>query len=262
MGFLEKAFFEKRDEFGEYKKETLEENQQKNLEALNQLEKPIKNILQELRGEIDDGEYETIIGDDASGRIPALILNKVIKQIYSEKDYSAPSSLFISGSHPHNLEVHQKEQKIKTDKIIQHLKNVWRDQLPSKKILLVTEVIASGYTLKPICDALKAMGVNFEIATIGFHPVSGTYKIDEMKEKIESYLGTKITYGMFGTPELYDRKALSGVKKNPKEVLAKRSDIALFGLLKSEKVKEAKKQARTEVENITKNVIKWYKKLN
>jgi len=63
-----------------------------------ELREPIQNLLEQLRDKIDKGEYGVIIGDDASGRIPALILDNVIKSVYQDKGYTKPKTIFFAGS--------------------------------------------------------------------------------------------------------------------------------------------------------------------
>src|SRR3989344_8140945 len=62
------------------------------------LREPIENILIELMPDIETGAYSTIIGDDASGRVPTIILANVMKSIYELKGYPPPTVRFLAGS--------------------------------------------------------------------------------------------------------------------------------------------------------------------
>ncbi|MBI5420722.1 MAG: hypothetical protein HZA35_00180 [Parcubacteria group bacterium] len=48
-----------------------------------ELEEPIQRLLDQLRPHLEKNEYRLIIGDDASGRIPTLIMRKVMDTIYA-----------------------------------------------------------------------------------------------------------------------------------------------------------------------------------
>jgi len=53
-------------------------------------------ILEQARESIDKGEYNILIGDDASGRVPTLIFRRVLQDVYKEKGYDAPKTLFFA----------------------------------------------------------------------------------------------------------------------------------------------------------------------
>ena len=46
-----------------------------------ELEEPIRVLFEQLSSKFEQGEYTYIVGDDASGRIPALIFEEVAKKI-------------------------------------------------------------------------------------------------------------------------------------------------------------------------------------
>lgn len=54
-------------------------------EEVAELELPNKIIIEKIQSRIEAGEYGLIIGDDASGRIPTLILGNFIKKISEQK---------------------------------------------------------------------------------------------------------------------------------------------------------------------------------
>src|SRR3990167_11536940 len=63
-----------------------------------ELELPIKIIIEKIRTRIENGEYGLIIGDDASGRIPTLILGNFIKKVSEQKGLDKPNIIFIPGA--------------------------------------------------------------------------------------------------------------------------------------------------------------------
>ncbi len=196
---------------------------------------PIIEILVQLKDKINNGEYSWIVGDDASGRVPALIFLNVMKKIYKEKGFEEPKLYFIAGGR----ESFQDQKLEKVSKYIEPffeehthqeydyetgIKKTIKDVLSffSKKnknterggrVLFVTEIIARGEGLEPITKAFIKNNLAYDIATL--------FGATE-KEKMEEKLGSKI----FKSEEsedlhylVYGKSRLSGVIKNPNDVL-------------------------------------------
>ena len=96
-----------------------------------QMNAPIREILKKISPDIEQGNYGLIIGDDASGRLPTLLLSNIIKAAYHERDYPLPGVRFIAGSR--NLDGKRKMEKKKllsdylNDELIPGLKE-WRPE--------------------------------------------------------------------------------------------------------------------------------------
>lgn len=65
---------------------------------ISSLREPFQKIFLKLQESIDSGEYNLIIGDDASGRIPALVVRNFIKEVYAKRGYPKPATRFFAGS--------------------------------------------------------------------------------------------------------------------------------------------------------------------
>ena len=87
----------------------------KNTEIL-MLANPMEEILSRMRKQIESGEYRLIIGDDASGRIPALILNKVLSAFYQKLGYKSPQTIFFAGSR----QIQKEGAEAKSKKVIDY----------------------------------------------------------------------------------------------------------------------------------------------
>lgn len=61
------------------------------------LEAPLRRIIEQLKERLKRGDYGLIIGDDASGRIPAIILGNFIKKISEQNGLNGPETIFIPG---------------------------------------------------------------------------------------------------------------------------------------------------------------------
>ncbi|MEK7607981.1 MAG: hypothetical protein AAB495_00130 [Patescibacteria group bacterium] len=154
----------------------------------------IARLIIELRKNIS--EYDTVIGDDASARILALLIGKIIDKKRKESGKNPAQKLFVQGGR------HGKEK-------------IWeavRDFLSEKakkmgKTLLVTEYITSGRGIMPTVLALEASGVDFDLAS-----VSITNNPESYPPEIQRHL----VFGSVGQSGLglYSRSSESGVRKN------------------------------------------------
>ncbi len=189
-------------------------------EALAELEAPIAKILARLRPKIERGEYGLIIGDDASGRIPALIIRDVIKAVYNERGYTLPEVRFISGSS--ELEDGLGDKKELVRKYIADVQESMREDTDAlrtrrkRSALVVTDTINRGTSVSVLVHALRAAGIPAEIATVGLIE-------NNWFSRLQTELRTRapITAGMTGTPSIYGKgKALGGVWKNTEEVFS------------------------------------------
>lgn len=59
-------------------------------------EKPMREVVLQMKQEIEAGVYKVLLGDDIGGRIPTLILNEIIKEKNPQKDLGM---FFVAGGH-------------------------------------------------------------------------------------------------------------------------------------------------------------------
>lgn len=219
-------------------------------------------MLAHMKDRINRGDYGLIIGDDASGRIPALIFDKVLKKIYSERNFNSPQTIFLAGSSGLSQEkVEEKTKKLLNyfeKELVNMLGSEKMELLKSKKILIVTDTIYSGRGLKPLTDVLKDNGFNFDIATIGFFPFD--YNYDESLRKLKGILGGNIFYGTTGTPDIYNKKNISGVVKEAEEVLSIPVRTVTEISEQGKKIVQKNTAAsRQDVNKITTEIFDWYR---
>lgn len=119
-------------------------------------------LVKQLKEKIDGGEYDTLISDDVGGRIPTLILRKIIKKHNPEKKLG---TFFIASGKTY---LPTPANAKKYEQLQEYLKKV-TDK--TKKALVVTQFIFTGETLIRLADALKEAGVNdFDMATVDAMP--------------------------------------------------------------------------------------------
>lgn len=127
-----------------------------------EIEPAMVSLVKQLKEKIESGEYNTLISDDVGGRIPTLILRKIIKE--NNPDQKLGTFFIASGKtyFPTSADTEKYEQ------LQGHLKKV-TDK--TKKALIVTQFIFTGKTLIRLADALKEAGVDdFDIATVDAMP--------------------------------------------------------------------------------------------
>lgn len=212
------------------------------------MREPIENILLALKDTIEKGEYQLIIGDDASGRIPTLVFHKILTALYQKYHYPKPHTRFFAGE-SYNFGQKKFEEEM-VGQIKQRLLEYIREYGEPKRVLVVTEAIVQGRRLHAPALALKKAGLPFDIATIGLVSV-------EDKKVLEDKLGAKIFEGMNKNPMIYNAKKLSGVEKD----YSRQEDLR--PMLYTKPVKgsgERKNEARKDTKILAEELIEWYGK--
>jgi len=176
------------------------------------LGEPVYRIMKQLRAGFEQGQYQVIIGDDASGRIPALIVGEVAGKICHDAGREQPMIRFFAGSRFYGTLIDKTSSKWlnKKETIKETLSLIdWHS-----KALLVTETISTGASLELLIEQLRELGIQHEIAVVSLNGES------EPKKKLEEKLGVPIYAGGSGLPPIYNKKTLSGVVKKPQETYA------------------------------------------
>jgi len=207
------------------------------LEAISELEIPFQKILSEIHGRIDKGEYKYIIGDDASGRVPTLIMSKVINGIYKDTGERKVKTYFIEGFK--SLFQHtQSDRTNRKNEILEHFKHIklgteieetkkqsiMRKVLKKfgiqeksrNRVLIVTNTIFTGDTIQPLAGALKELGLEYDIASVSITESDKHDKFDA-QDKLDAF----IYHGMEEEPLIYDDHNLAGVERDGSALLAR-----------------------------------------
>ena len=160
------------------------EQKQYNFEAMREFEGPIASLVARLKSRIEEGEYSALLSDDAGGRIPTLVLRKVFKEKGPNKDIEA----YFLGRMGYGKE--DKEQEEEYGEFIDHLKKM---DFGDKRVLIITQFIASGGTLKNIGVALESIGIkNFDFASVDHSTALGQDQIVE-----DAFENSKVFIGQF-----------------------------------------------------------------
>lgn len=174
-----------------------------------------EKINKKIRESIKHNEYDTIIAEDASGRIPGLIMYELLKKVAERDNKPIPKIYFMAGSlYAENIE---NKRKITNE----YLKDiVLKNHNSNKKTLVVTEYIMEGRSLKPIADSLKGQNVDYDILTLGLS------KEHWWMDSIRGKLGN-VSAALREIPKsIFRREDLSGVVKDSDEIISKKSTKA------------------------------------
>jgi len=166
-----------------------------------EIESAMVSLVRQLKEKIESGEYDTLISDDVGGRIPTLVLRKIIKEHNPDKKLG---TFFIASGKTYLPTSADTE---KYDQLQEHLKKV-TDK--TKKSLVVTQFIFTGKTLIGLANALKEAGVeNFDIAAVDAMPHF------EQESVLRSVLGDNNLYvGSEASHHLHEEhEKLGGIRK-------------------------------------------------
>jgi|GEM_PF-3101856 len=189
-----------------------------NVKEIEDLRSPVEKILETIGPAIERGEYQLIIGDDASGRVPTLIFKRIVDDVYDEHGFGRPITRFIAGAkHPNWAQTSEKEDKEK--KVEEYLSSVKKqlqekEQNGSVKALVVTDSIHTGVSLDPLVNALRKLDIDFDIVTISA-PHMGDYA-----EGIRGRWGKEFIVGQPGESGILKKHLLGGVVKRPRDLFA------------------------------------------
>ena len=146
------------EKFEQSKQERRESAKEFHFQEIMEIEPAMISLVSQLKKKIEKGEYDTLISDDVGGRIPTLILRKIIKELNPDQKLE---TYFIASGKTYFPALADKE---KYRQLQEHLKKA---TAKTKKALIVTQFIFTGETLIKLAHALKKVGVeNFDIAAV------------------------------------------------------------------------------------------------
>lgn len=199
----------------------------------------LAHLVVELKDQIP--HYDTILSDDASGRLIALLLREIIQKKRDGQKTEPLQTYFIAGG------IRQERVIEKTNEFIAEHKEKFG------KTLLVTEYIETGESATLLIEALEKEGIDFDVAT-----VSITNFINKYDKKIQKHL----YYGVVGQEGLnfYKKTEATGVfkptGKRPREMQSPHPVPARFyGAVNiGESVSQARKDVKIVAEELGKLV--------
>lgn len=182
-------------------------------------------------------EYDAIIGDDTSGRLPSLVLRSVINKKREDEKKKKIDIYFVAGGR--NM-MEEREKNI--DEFI------GKKGESVKKALLVTEFISSGGSVARLAEILKNNGIDYDIAAVSVESLLELNSEENTRE-----LAKKVIFGNEGAGGLHAwDNNLSGLTKGGmfspiREAHASRSEYA-----DQESINKSREDAKIVAEELAK----------
>lgn len=220
-----------------------------NKRRIEELKAPMQKLLTEMRTLIEGGSYSLIIGIDASARIPTLIINKVIRHVYSKKKYKTPKTIFLPG----DLD---KIEEMKEDEIKKYIESFVRK---GEDILIIEDSVARGNSIKKLAQLLDEMGFCFDVATIGL--IMGSISLNDPRDKWGRGI-RNFFVGQKGASSVCNNSSVSGVARNsflvPHRIIKDGEEISTIRWPSQVVRRQTVVSAREEVDSLSNELIKWY----
>lgn len=147
-------------------------------------------------------QYDTVISDEASGRLPALLLYKIINQKRAEEEKPAARIRFVSAGYFRKKagDMGGPQANRATEKFFRKNKDIL-----SGRTLLVSEYIQSGKSILSLVKILERTGANFDLAVVSCRK----------PEAYDRAIRKRLFYGQIGGvgAAFYNRHNLTGVVK-------------------------------------------------
>ncbi|MHB9019616.1 MAG: hypothetical protein ACYC3G_01925 [Minisyncoccota bacterium] len=185
-------------------------------EVFRELEPLTFSLVEKLKENIDKNEYDMLIGDDASGRIPTLVLRGIINERKRRSHPELRSS--ESGIKTRFVAGGQIDNSKELDTAIQKLRSEAK-----KKVLVVTEFISSGKSINRFSEALQRYNIAFDIAAFISEPESLKIPDDS-----KFFYGDKFQDLEVNPLSFYDVPEISGVQKGSEKDFGPRSYTTSF----------------------------------
>lgn len=220
-------------------------------DAFEDTRKDFEHLVEQLADGIKAGRWSAILGDDVSGRFPALIVGNLAKRYAIEHGRKPPKQIFFAGGsvpfedqpkERKDRETQQKEQQQKLENYIHS-----QSENLGNRVLVVTEQVRSGKTLDRIMRALKKEGKMFDLSTLQARGEAADYKIDANGARLfigKEHAGASDPFGSEMSNRLYDLgiplNEAAGIKKEGTSPIAKRNSIADAELMRHAREKATK----------------------
>lgn len=158
---------------------------------------PMENLAAQLSLQVQNRAYALVVGDDYSGRIPALVFGRAINYSYASRRLPAVPSLFV-----------------KTGNVFCNYYPPLERFQHQGRALVITEAVAKGLAIKDFESLFRAYWLEFDMAAV----TTKLRPTDYCGNRFEQIRGsTTIFAGSFGTDNspLLHKMKLTGLRKKP-----------------------------------------------
>lgn len=177
------------------------------LEEFEDSREEFEDLVKQLAPAIKNHEYNLVVGDDASGRVPTLVLGGLVKEIYKKDKVDPPQILFFIGGR--KFKYYEEEEGLVSD-FFQKLEEQKKIKTTPGKALVVTEYMSTGGTVASFTETFKKLGLSCDIAALSADESEKHYK-DKHKYLDKLYIGDILRQRF----HFYGSRVLAGVKQRP-----------------------------------------------
>ena len=180
-----------------------------NFKELEAIEPAMISLISQMKEKIQNGNYDTLISDEAGGRIPTLIIRKVIKTLHPELELK---TFFVSAGHSTPYDQTERYENLR-EYLVQ---NIIKDE---QKALIITQFLFTGKSLYRFISILKEAGLNnFDLAAMNAYVNHIESVLDELKQLLPQ--GNKFYYGTNSWNTLNEEhEKFGGVRKSTQHYL-------------------------------------------
>lgn len=206
-------------------------------ETNDRLEKIISDS--RLREKIVSGNYGVVLGVDDSGRVPALVMGKVLKE------FGNVQVRFVSGGRKVGSGVGTERAEAESAVIF----GISQEIEEGKDVLVVDDVVGSGRSVAGLCRELNNHGIGHDLLVLGvMHYEDEEGDLEKKLGELEEGLGGNIFYpaGASPVPGIYAKKQIAGVNKRKGEIFSEPNE---------EQNNEVLQYSREQVTVIAQNLI-------
>ena len=237
-----------------------------------------QKMIKGLREDIENGSIDLVLGEDASGRIPAIIIGEFIKTIYKKRGFPLKKRFFrffaggrgndpiykYQGKYYLQKEFYEQNQNAcyldaqqtkKEDVLLQMLKDL-KEKEDVKKILIVTEYIEHGTSLQLIFELIKKVGLSVKCATMSIAEKPRGEGEEDRKNKLSKKFSIDPKDVIAGNNTIFvHQPTLSGVQKDRSKPFA---EPVRFFDKQNKKGQEKIKTSYKDAFRMIKELVAWY----
>ena len=141
--------------------------------AFHEVYEPILDkLIGQMRSEIESNRYAAVIGDDRSGRLPAMAVHGIMANVARDYDTVPPKMFFI----------HHPKMPLPGPKGLDQRVEDIKNSIGENRVLVVTDYIETGSTLRKIITYLEFHKIPFDVAALSRKSLGTIIKFDEKKQ--------------------------------------------------------------------------------
>ncbi|MEK7066134.1 MAG: hypothetical protein AAB965_01010 [Patescibacteria group bacterium] len=235
---------------------------------------PVESIIRDLKDSIDNGSYGLLIGDDVSARPVALLIRGIVDKAYKAADREDINTRFVPlySSNIYNSvfdSLMTKEEKIRIGSLSfgrrgeekslilkQKLKEDFiskldKKNLTGKKVLVISDVIQYGDTLRPLLAGLKEEGISFDVVTVtAMNP-------GENGQLVIGSGADNFYYAQQEVHSVYGKSDLAGVKKDQEKfkITSEPRKASFEDPAMKTQIQDSIKNSRADIKNLAEQIF-------